>query len=1078
MGSFFSCFDSPVLTALQTMSWEQVLYAWEKSTVILPKGATVMNRLQFIAIFTDRRRIKDGIYFELPLHVFKMLDFNLCNEVNVNMVFLLAALFPRIGTGSNDSRFKWIACNICRRRDATGLVDEANLTIQELSALINTLHSAFYYLNCIYRQPETGEMMALTSEVAVAVAGNAHNGVIPIYKLVRWAQTESAVHLLLSRFQLSLHSYERAAGGIGSLPQLIAIDPMFAADFDNSVASPPAAFKKNALDKETAKKDKKPINSPSLMSPRSTLKDLEAEVAGPSNTETLTDVEILRRSVAKAVTGRQVLEELQRKTRLTIRELGNLKAEFAKAANIAGVLDKAAFIKVIQAQFPILDGSTIERLFTSFDTDNSGSISFREFVKGAARMTKGKLDEKLDFLWSIICDKNESVIRVRDLLKFVTDGQAELEALYTSTKERVINILSQQRQKKHYDDQDYQYYMQDTSVTSVISMEEFVNAMVDDPSVTTWLASISRTTSLRNLAATISQLATLLSETAEDAKATNKRSNWKKIQQDRLKKATEAIEGTKLEQGRSGLVATPGPFSFKALMTSWRTRMETIRMQDGNGGKLHMLPMSDEFLQRFFTDVNEAYVYTDQNVTLDTFPRFLAGCFGVPITGSVRGINAAARNMFEALVSAAKSLNRAQDGMQPAPTFTDEEGFPKREPVRRYSIQESLPTRSHELPSAAVWNADDADILLEEYALPTTLCMSVIGMVMAHDSSQLCCVLYRQADMDGDGNVRLGEISRFIFAQMKLASTPLTAAQTILISLDGDGDGTISHSEFKTGLMRKPALLDTFAIILGHGGENNAETRPPSAVEPHSLSTRMYSSTNGFLENEVTGLNLPGEDKIRDSPTRLSTRLGRGGVLQNPLNEARSPKVNMTGEVGNNATSAAFPRLTIWNVDPRKQEASASFAGIHLWGIGDEDENSDKRKPKKESEAIEIRRRKLLSAARTITADISRTSNELATVSDKLRYDLHLRQEAFRKQVQKSIQAGREADLLIRASEKLTNSSLQQAKESATKIVRPKTSDARTRPRTPATRESTWNPHVWKTYKETNERKSNTQSTS
>lgn len=57
-------------------------------------------------------------------------------------------------------------------------------------------------------------------------------------------------------------------------------------------------------------------------------------------------------------------------------------------------IDKTGFVKVTKGM-GIEDEFLQHLIFKRFDTDDSGAIDFREFMKGLSVMTRGTLEEKL-----------------------------------------------------------------------------------------------------------------------------------------------------------------------------------------------------------------------------------------------------------------------------------------------------------------------------------------------------------------------------------------------------------------------------------------------------------------------------------------------------------------------------------------------------------------------------------------------------------------------------------------------------------------------------------------------------------
>ena len=71
-------------------------------------------------------------------------------------------------------------------------------------------------------------------------------------------------------------------------------------------------------------------------------------------------------------------------------------------------LTKSEFCEVIVECYPHLEGATdvnLEALFDTFDEDGGGTIDFKEFTLGVSKLTRGSMDEKMEFLFEIY-DRN------------------------------------------------------------------------------------------------------------------------------------------------------------------------------------------------------------------------------------------------------------------------------------------------------------------------------------------------------------------------------------------------------------------------------------------------------------------------------------------------------------------------------------------------------------------------------------------------------------------------------------------------------------------------------------------------
>jgi hypothetical protein len=173
---------------------------------------------------------------------------------------------------------------------------------------------------------------------------------------------------------------------------------------------------------------------------------LDASSAAHLGLEEKAELKKARSRAINSASTRAVMVGLQRKSHFSLAQLEALKATFAAAsASTNGTLDRFAFADIMASQMPGLDRATVDKLFNSFDADASGSISFSEFVNGAARLVVGTVEEKLHFLRDLGAaegggagqqhqhqHQHASLERVvQDLTAFLKRGVAECEEVYT-----------------------------------------------------------------------------------------------------------------------------------------------------------------------------------------------------------------------------------------------------------------------------------------------------------------------------------------------------------------------------------------------------------------------------------------------------------------------------------------------------------------------------------------------------------------------------------------------------------------------------------------------------------------------
>jgi len=88
---------------------------------------------------------------------------------------------------------------------------------------------------------------------------------------------------------------------------------------------------------------------------------------------------------------------LEQQTHLSRKELLALHVEYKKLANRVGFMDLDAFRKSLGSLGLVQDALLCQRLFSVFNKSASGHLDFGEFARGLGCLTKGTVDEKLDF---------------------------------------------------------------------------------------------------------------------------------------------------------------------------------------------------------------------------------------------------------------------------------------------------------------------------------------------------------------------------------------------------------------------------------------------------------------------------------------------------------------------------------------------------------------------------------------------------------------------------------------------------------------------------------------------------------
>ncbi|XP_060219854.1 Kv channel-interacting protein 1 isoform X1 [Meriones unguiculatus] len=167
------------------------------------------------------------------------------------------------------------------------------------------------------------------------------------------------------------------------------------------------------------------------------------------------------------------LEQLEAQTNFTKRELQVLYRGFKNECP-SGAVNEETFKQIYAQFFPHGDASTYAHyLFNAFDTTQTGSVKFEDFVTALSILLRGTVHEKLRWTFNLYDINKDGYINKEEMMDIV-------KAIYDMMGKYTYPVLKEDTPRQHVD---VFFQKMDKNKDGIVTLDEFLESCQEDDNI-------------------------------------------------------------------------------------------------------------------------------------------------------------------------------------------------------------------------------------------------------------------------------------------------------------------------------------------------------------------------------------------------------------------------------------------------------------------------------------------------------------------------------------------------------------------------------------------------------------------